>query len=136
MRGCCIQYDLFSEPTGQVGTEPMVIVIGIIVTIDLTFSSRTFRPDFVLIREYIQGPDKRYDFKNVLLGLIHGLVPSVNSLTSIYNFLDRPVVVSVFYCLFHPLPYFQFWIFLSCFYHDIFTLSLMRKCLSDSFDEG
>ncbi|XP_002170074.3 synapsin-2 isoform X1 [Hydra vulgaris] len=53
---------------------------------------RMFRPDFVLIREYITGPDKKNNHKDFLLGLMHGLVPAVNSLFSAYNFLDKPAV--------------------------------------------
>jgi len=54
--------------------------------------ARSFKPDFLLVREYIQGPDRLSNYKSLLLGLMHGLVPSVNSLTSAYNFLDKPVI--------------------------------------------
>lgn len=56
--------------------------------------ARSFRPDFVLFREYVKGPDMKNNYKNFLLGLMHGVVPAVNSLTSTYNFLEKPVVYS------------------------------------------
>lgn len=46
--------------------------------------SRTFRPDFVLVR---QPPrDGTRDQRSSLLGLKYGGVPSINSLTSLYQF--------------------------------------------------
>ena len=42
------------------------------------------KPDFLLIR---QDPrDAGEDFKSALLGFQYGLVPSINSLESVYNF--------------------------------------------------
>eukprot|EP00111_Clytia_hemisphaerica_P004942 TCONS_00014199-protein len=54
--------------------------------------ARSLRPDFVLFREYVKGGDLKTDHTNVLLGLMHGLVPSVNSLLTTFNFLQKPVV--------------------------------------------
>ncbi|CAG0883298.1 unnamed protein product [Cyprideis torosa] len=51
---------------------------------------RSFRPDFVLMRQNLK--DAGEDHKNILLGLKFGDVPCVNSLTSIYNFQDKPWV--------------------------------------------
>jgi len=46
--------------------------------------ARSFRPDFVLIR---QPPrDGSSDFRSTILGLKYGGVPSINSLHSIYQF--------------------------------------------------
>lgn len=45
---------------------------------------RSFRPDFVLIRQNLR--DASEDNRSLLLGLKYGGVPSVNSLSSIYNF--------------------------------------------------
>lgn len=46
--------------------------------------ARSFRPDFVLIR---QPPrDGSRDFRSTLLGLKFGGVPSINSLNSVYQF--------------------------------------------------
>jgi hypothetical protein len=58
-------------------------------------AARSFRPDFVLIR---QPPrDGAKDFRSTLLGLKFGGVPSINSLNSIYQFqvsvaghIDKP----------------------------------------------
>ncbi|XP_043477570.1 synapsin [Leptopilina heterotoma] len=51
---------------------------------------RSFKPDFVLIRQNLR--DASEDHKNLLLGLMYGGVPSVNNLTAIYNFQDKPWV--------------------------------------------
>lgn len=49
--------------------------------------ARSFRPDFVLIR---QPPrDGSSDFRSTILGLKYGGVPSINSLHSIYQFQVR-----------------------------------------------
>lgn len=55
---------------------------------------RSFRPDFVLVRQSVRGIGPREDYRNILLGLQFGNVPSINSLTSIYNFAEKPWVVS------------------------------------------
>nr|XP_032288902.1 synapsin isoform X1 [Drosophila virilis] len=54
--------------------------------------ARSFRPDFVLIR---QPPrDGSSDYRSTILGLKYGGVPSINSLHSIYQFQDKPWVFS------------------------------------------
>ncbi|RWS05037.1 synapsin-like protein, partial [Dinothrombium tinctorium] len=53
-------------------------------------SSRNFRPDFVLVRQHIR--DVYEDYRDIILGLKYGGVPSINSLHSLYNFTDRPWV--------------------------------------------
>ena len=53
---------------------------------------RSFRPDFVLIRQNLR--DAGEDNKNLLLGFKFGGVPSINSLHAIYNFQ----VGNVFFC--------------------------------------
>ncbi|KAJ7363315.1 hypothetical protein OS493_011602 [Desmophyllum pertusum] len=40
----------------------------------------------------VRGIGPREDYRNILLGLQFGNVPSVNSLTSIYNFAEKPWV--------------------------------------------
>lgn len=52
---------------------------------------RSFRPDFVLIRQNLR--DACEDNKNLLLGFKFGGVPSINSLHAIYNFQVREVLV-------------------------------------------
>lgn len=66
-------------------------------------TSRSFRPDFVLVR---QPPrDGSNDYRSLLLGLKYGGVPSINSLNSLYqfqvslNFVCRCIVLS-FYVIF------------------------------------
>lgn len=45
---------------------------------------RSFRPDFILVR---QPPrDGANDYRSLLLGLKYGGVPSINSLNSLYQF--------------------------------------------------
>lgn len=48
---------------------------------------RSFRPDFFLCRQSVRDASK--DYRNVLLGLNIGGVPSINSLHSLYNFQVR-----------------------------------------------
>lgn len=45
---------------------------------------RSFKPDFFLCRQSVRDGSK--DYRNVLLGLNIGGVPSINSLNSLYNF--------------------------------------------------
>ncbi|GAB0090589.1 hypothetical protein DMENIID0001_053270 [Sergentomyia squamirostris] len=52
--------------------------------------ARSFKPDFVLVR---QPPrDGSRDSRSALLGLKFGSVPSINSLASLYQFQDKPWV--------------------------------------------
>ncbi|XP_054274413.1 synapsin isoform X2 [Macrosteles quadrilineatus] len=51
---------------------------------------RSFRPDFVLIRQNLR--DAGEDNKNLLLGFKFGGVPSINTLHAVYNFQDKPWV--------------------------------------------
>lgn len=50
---------------------------------------RSFRPDFVLIRQNLR--DAGENNKNLLLGFKFGGVPSINSLHAIYNFQVRKI---------------------------------------------
>lgn len=52
--------------------------------------ARSFRPDFLLIRQNLK--DAGEDYKKILLGLKFGGIPSINSLNAIYNFQDKPWV--------------------------------------------
>ena len=61
--------------------------------IDLFFC-RSFKPDFVLVRQHCK--DACENWKNILLGLHYGGVPSLNSFQSIYNFLEKPWVVGLY----------------------------------------
>uniref|UniRef100_A0A8C2ANF7 Synapsin III n=1 Tax=Cyprinus carpio TaxID=7962 RepID=A0A8C2ANF7_CYPCA len=55
---------------------------------------RSFRPDFVLILQHTHSMTPGEDFRNLVIGLNYGSVPSVNSLFSIYNFCSKPWVFS------------------------------------------
>ena len=53
---------------------------------------KQFRPDFVFVREHVKN--NQDDFTPIILGLRYGNVPSINNLLSVYNFIDRPLMVS------------------------------------------
>ncbi|XP_053324587.1 synapsin-2 [Spea bombifrons] len=53
---------------------------------------RSFRPDFVLIRQHSFSMTENEDFRNLIIGLQYAGIPSINSLESIYNFSDKPWV--------------------------------------------
>ncbi|NXK99518.1 SYN2 protein, partial [Mesembrinibis cayennensis] len=55
---------------------------------------RSFRPDFVLVRQHSFSMAENEDFRNLIIGMQYAGIPSVNSLESIYNFCDKPWVVS------------------------------------------
>ncbi|KAK7078530.1 Asparaginyl-tRNA synthetase, cytoplasmic (Asparagine--tRNA ligase) (AsnRS) [Halocaridina rubra] len=52
--------------------------------------SKSFKPDFVLIRQNLKDAGENH--KNILLALKFGGVPSINSINAIYNFQDKPWV--------------------------------------------
>ncbi|XP_057686753.1 synapsin-1 isoform X3 [Corythoichthys intestinalis] len=54
--------------------------------------TKSFKPDFVLIRQHAFSMDKNGDHRNVVIGLQYAGLPSVNSLHSVYNFCDKPWV--------------------------------------------
>ncbi|XP_076812487.1 synapsin-2-like isoform X2 [Clavelina lepadiformis] len=51
---------------------------------------KSFKPDFLLIRQAARSMAAGEDFCNLIIGLKYGGVPSVNSLHSQYNFMDKP----------------------------------------------
>ncbi|XP_049319090.1 synapsin-2a [Astyanax mexicanus] len=51
---------------------------------------RSFKPDFVLIRQHAFSMTENADFRNLIIGLQYAGIPSVNSLESIYNLCDKP----------------------------------------------
>lgn len=66
---------------------------GAIVTIKEIGGSkllRSFKPDFVFIQQNLRNATENH--KNLLLGFQFGGVPSLNSLSSVYNFQDKPWV--------------------------------------------
>uniref|UniRef100_A0A672YVR4 Synapsin-1 n=1 Tax=Sphaeramia orbicularis TaxID=375764 RepID=A0A672YVR4_9TELE len=54
--------------------------------------TKSFKPDFVLIRQHAFSMDKNGDHRNIVIGLQYAGVPTVNSLHSVYNFCDKPWV--------------------------------------------
>uniref|UniRef100_A0A665WXE5 Synapsin-1 n=1 Tax=Echeneis naucrates TaxID=173247 RepID=A0A665WXE5_ECHNA len=54
--------------------------------------NKSFKPDFVLIRQHAFSMDKNGDHRNLVIGLQYAGLPSVNSLHSVYNFCDKPWV--------------------------------------------
>ena len=57
---------------------------------------RSFKPDFVLIRQHAFSMTENADFRNLIIGLQYAGIPSINSLESIYNLCDKPWAVSFF----------------------------------------
>ncbi|EHA98950.1 Synapsin-2 [Heterocephalus glaber] len=53
---------------------------------------RSFRPDFVLVRQHAFGMAENEDFRHLIIGMQYAGLPSINSLESIYNFCDKPWV--------------------------------------------
>ncbi|XP_063216965.1 synapsin [Bacillus rossius redtenbacheri] len=66
------------------------VVVSMAVFRNGTKVVRSFRPDFLLVRQNLR--DAGEDHKPLLLGFTYGGVPSVNSLHAIYNFQDKPWV--------------------------------------------
>uniref|UniRef100_A0A8C6WVS1 Synapsin III n=1 Tax=Neogobius melanostomus TaxID=47308 RepID=A0A8C6WVS1_9GOBI len=64
---------------------------------------RSFKPDFVLIRQHAYSMIPGEDFRNLVIGLHFGGVASINSLYSIYNFCSKPWVFSQMIKLYHSL---------------------------------
>ncbi|KAL1265199.1 hypothetical protein QQF64_003226, partial [Cirrhinus molitorella] len=51
---------------------------------------RSFKPDFVLVRQHAYSMTQNEDFRNIIIGLQYAGIPSINSLESIYNLCDKP----------------------------------------------
>ncbi|XP_038139362.1 synapsin-1 isoform X2 [Cyprinodon tularosa] len=54
--------------------------------------TKSFKPDFVLIRQHAFSMDRNGDHRNMVIGLQYAGLPSVNTLHSVYNFCDKPWV--------------------------------------------
>ena len=67
-------------------------VVDILVERNGSKVVKSFKPDFVLVRQHVKNADK--DWRNIIIGLKYGCVPSINSMDSIYNFRDKPWVVN------------------------------------------
>ncbi|KAK3545036.1 hypothetical protein QTP86_033234, partial [Hemibagrus guttatus] len=64
---------------------------------------RSFKPDFILIRQHAYSMTPGEDFRSLVIGLQYGSVPSINSLHSIYNFCSKPWVFAQMIKLYHDL---------------------------------
>ncbi|XP_044307300.1 synapsin-2 [Varanus komodoensis] len=64
---------------------------------------RSFRPDFVLVRQHSFGMAENEDFRNLIIGMHYAGIPSVNSLESIYNFCDKPWVFAQLVSIYRTL---------------------------------
>ena len=58
------------------------------------FQTVSFAVDFVLVRNQVVGVTPDQNFSRVLYALKYANVPSINSIYSIYNFIERPWVFS------------------------------------------
>uniref|UniRef100_A0A3B4VMT8 Synapsin-1 n=1 Tax=Seriola dumerili TaxID=41447 RepID=A0A3B4VMT8_SERDU len=79
------EINLVANATGSYNVDLDAIRNGHKVT-------KTFKPDFVLIRQHAFSMDKNGDHRNLVIGLQYAGLPSVNSLHSVYNFCDKPWV--------------------------------------------
>ncbi|KAM9743309.1 synapsin-1 isoform 1-T1 [Menidia menidia] len=79
------EINLVANATGSYNVDIDAIRNGHKVT-------KSFKPDFVLIRQHAFSMDKNGDHRNIVIGLQYAGVPSVNSLHSVYNFCDKPWV--------------------------------------------
>ncbi|KAE8298394.1 Synapsin-2 Synapsin II [Larimichthys crocea] len=77
------EVNLVSHSNGTCNVDMQVIRGGTRVV-------RSFRPDFVLVRQHAFSMAQNEDFRNLIIGLQYAGVPSVNSLDSIYNLCDKP----------------------------------------------
>ncbi|XP_044076880.1 synapsin-2b [Siniperca chuatsi] len=77
------EVNLISHSNGTCNVDMQVIRGGTRVV-------RSFRPDFVLVRQHAFSMAQNEDFRNLIIGLQYAGVPSVNSLDSIYNLCDKP----------------------------------------------
>ncbi|XP_053171285.1 synapsin-2b isoform X1 [Scomber japonicus] len=77
------EINLVSHSNGTCNVDMQVIRGGTKVV-------RSFKPDFVLVRQHAFSMAQNEDFRNLIIGLQYAGVPSVNSLDSIYNLCDKP----------------------------------------------
>nr|AAO17736.1 synapsin 2A [Takifugu rubripes] len=77
------EINLISQSNGSCSVDMQAIRGGTKVV-------RSFRPDFVLVRQHAFSMAQNEDFRNLIIGLQYAGIPSVNSLGSIYNLCDKP----------------------------------------------
>ncbi|XP_078272879.1 synapsin-3 isoform X2 [Rhinoraja longicauda] len=64
---------------------------------------RSFRPDFVVIRQHAYNMAHGEDYRNLIIGLQYGRVPALNSLQSVYNLCNKPWMFSQLIKISHTL---------------------------------
>lgn len=64
---------------------------------------RSFKPDFILVRQHAYSMALAEDYRSLVIGLQYGGLPAVNSLYSVYNFCSKPWVFSQLIKIFHSL---------------------------------
>ncbi|ETE67774.1 Synapsin-2, partial [Ophiophagus hannah] len=64
---------------------------------------KSFKPDFVLVRQHSFSMAENEDFRNLIIGMHYASIPSVNSLESIYNFCDKPWVFAQLVSIYRSL---------------------------------
>ncbi|XP_019583980.2 synapsin-3 [Rhinolophus sinicus] len=64
---------------------------------------RSFKPDFILVRQHAYSMALGEDYRSLLIGLQYGGLPAVNSLYSVYNFCSKPWVFSQLIKILHSL---------------------------------
>ncbi|XP_068172403.1 synapsin-2b [Antennarius striatus] len=77
------EVNLISHSNGTCNVDMQVIRGGTKVV-------RSFKPDFVLVRQHAFSMAQNEDFRNLIIGLQYAGIPAVNSLDSIYNLCDKP----------------------------------------------
>uniref|UniRef100_A0A8C5CNI3 Synapsin-1 n=1 Tax=Gadus morhua TaxID=8049 RepID=A0A8C5CNI3_GADMO len=79
------EINLVAHSTGSYSVDIDAIRNGHKVT-------KSFKPDFVLVREHAFSMARHGDHRSIVIGLQYAGVQSVNSLHSVYNFCDKPWV--------------------------------------------
>ncbi|XP_013919384.1 PREDICTED: synapsin-2-like, partial [Thamnophis sirtalis] len=64
---------------------------------------KSFKPDFVLVRQHSFSMAENEDFRNLIIGMHYASIPSVNSLESIFNFCDKPWVFAQLVSIYRSL---------------------------------
>ncbi|OBS74714.1 hypothetical protein A6R68_14751 [Neotoma lepida] len=96
-------YDVKVEQLNLVAHADGTYAVDMQVLRNGTKVVRSFRPDFVLIRQHAFGMAENEDFRHLVIGMQYAGLPSINSLESIYNFCDKPWVFAQMVAIFKTL---------------------------------
>uniref|UniRef100_A0A8C1KVC8 Synapsin-1 n=1 Tax=Cyprinus carpio TaxID=7962 RepID=A0A8C1KVC8_CYPCA len=92
---------------------------------------RSFKPDFVLVRQHAYSMAQNEDFRNIIIGFQYAGIPSVNSLESIYNLCDKPWAFSQLISIYKKLGADKFPLVDQTFYSNYRDMvSTRQPCLS------